>query len=104
MIAEDEVLLNSLLDSLDRLYDEECGAFDVELLIVSTIIGLRDASWLPDLHEAQRNLRLALKAGGEDQDAVYSSALVATGSLRDRLAGWYTTDKITFVTHGIFAN
>ncbi len=96
---EDEVLLNNVLDSLDRLYDEDCGAFDVEMLIASVLLGLRDPAWHGPLKEAKVGLRAAIIAGGEDRNAVRAAALVATHDLRDKLGEWWTNDKITMWTY-----
>ncbi len=94
MAPEDEVLLNNLLDSLDRLYDQDCGALDVEFLVAATVIGLRERSWLPVLLEAKHALRNAV--GSSRQGAASNrAALAATEELRARLGDWYTGERVT---------
>lgn len=103
MTAEDEVLLNNLLDALDRLYDQECGAMDVECLVASTIIGLRDPEWLPVLLRAKQNIRAAVHADWPDEGAVNSETLEPTAELRMPRAEWYSEDRVTMWTYGGFA-
>lgn len=94
MAPEDEVLLNNLLDSLNRLYDQDCGAVDVEFLVAATIIGVRERSWLPVLLEAKHALRSA-RGPSRQEAASNQAALAATGELRARLADWYSRDRVT---------
>jgi hypothetical protein len=46
-VADDErTLLHNLLDSLDRLYDRDCGPFDVDLLMRATASAISDQAWI----------------------------------------------------------
>jgi hypothetical protein len=57
-VASDErTLLHNLLDSLDRLYDRNCGPVDVDLLLAATASAIRDQSWIASIEQASAALR-----------------------------------------------
>jgi hypothetical protein len=88
-VANDErTLLHNLLDSLDRLYDRDCGPVDVQALLTATACAVKDQSWIDAIEQASGAL-LALIRLRLPADQQYSQALIVTNDLRLKLAAYY---------------
>lgn len=78
-------LLANALDALDRLFDRECDAVDVEALLFATSVALGGSRFSPMLEAARVQLegvRMS-EASGEER---YRASLKATDDLRRELA------------------
>jgi hypothetical protein len=86
--SDERTLLHNLLDSLDRLYDRDCGPVDAGLLLTATASALTDQAWIATIEQASTALRdlIRSKLPAEEQ---YRQALIATDDLRIKLAGYY---------------
>lgn len=85
MMTDEEVLLANLLDSLDRLYDRDCGAFDVYALTFATSKALAGTDFHCHIEPFVGILRSIVQTqptGEMRRDA----ALIATSELRKLLA------------------
>jgi hypothetical protein len=88
-VADDErTLLHNLLDSLDRLYDRDCGPFDVDLLLRATASAISDQAWIATIEETSAALTKLMRAGLPPEEQ-YRKALVVTNDLRVKLANSY---------------
>ena len=87
-MASERVLLYNLLDSLDRLYDRDCGPRDVELLLTATASAVKDESWIASIEQAGTALHDLIKTMRPADDE-YEQALIVTNDLRLKLAHYY---------------
>jgi hypothetical protein len=88
-VASDRrTLLHNLLDSLDRLYDRDCGAADVGLLLTATASAISDQSWIASIEQASAALRDLIRSRLSAEQE-YSKALIVTNDLRIKLADYY---------------
>jgi hypothetical protein len=86
MTRDQQRLLDALLDSLDRLYDRECGVVDVQALTAATAAALVDLPhWSHRLAEVAASL-LTLMRSGRDREEQYRQSLIVTDELRLHLA------------------
>jgi hypothetical protein len=90
----DRLLLHNLLDSLDRLYDRDCGPADVYMLLNATAAGIKDQSWITPIGQASTALVNHVRSGKSAEEQ-YKQALIVTNDLRLKLAGYYaeTSDR-----------
>jgi hypothetical protein len=86
--SDQRTLLHNLLDSLDRLYDRDCGAVDIGFLLTATASAINDQSWIASIEQASAALRDLIRSPlpAEQQ---YSKALIVTNDLRIKLADYY---------------
>jgi hypothetical protein len=88
-VATDErILLYNLLDSLDRLYDRDCGPVDVVFLLTATAGAVTDESWSATIEQTVSALRSLIQSK-LPVDEEYRQALIVTGDLRITLADYY---------------
>jgi hypothetical protein len=88
-VASDEhTLLHNLLDSLDRLYDRDCGPDDVDLLLTATASAITDRSWIASIEQASGALRDLIRSRLPAEEE-YRTALIVTNDLRIKLADYY---------------
>jgi hypothetical protein len=52
--ADERTLLNNLLDSLDRLYDRDCGPVDLGLLLTATASAVTDPAWIATIEQVSQ--------------------------------------------------
>jgi hypothetical protein len=88
-VASDErTLLYNLLDSLDRLYDRDCGPVDVGLLFTATARAIKDQSWISSIEQASTALQDIIRSRLPAEEE-YRKALEVTNDLRLKLANYY---------------
>jgi hypothetical protein len=80
-----KVLLDNMLIALDRLYDRDCGAIDVQALAYATAAAIAPHDLAPPLHEAATGLADVVRSG-LPPDEENLRALAITDPLRQRLA------------------
>ena len=85
MTATEKVLLDALLDALDRLYDRECGVAGTHALLVASAIALGGHPLVSEISAASAELEKILPSGAS-RDGQNEAALGATDALRCRLA------------------
>jgi hypothetical protein len=86
--GDERTLLHNLLDSLDRLYDRDCGPVDVDLLLTATASAITDQAWIATIEQALTALGDLIRAKLPAEEE-YRQALVVTGDLRIKLADYY---------------
>jgi hypothetical protein len=86
--ADERTLLNNLLDSLDRLYDRDCGPVDLGLLLTATASAVTDPAWIATIEQASAALRDLIRSRLPAEEE-YSQALIVTNDLRIKLADYY---------------
>ena len=85
-VASDErTLLQNLLDSLDRLYDRDCGPVDVDLLLTATASAISDQAWITAIERASAGLGGLIRSRLPAEEE-YRKALIVTNDLRVKLA------------------
>jgi hypothetical protein len=84
MDSHEEVLLDNMLTALDRLYDQKCGAVDVQALALATAAAIAPHDLAPLLAETAAALTDLVRKGlPPDQENL--EALVVTDPLRQRV-------------------
>jgi len=86
--SDERTLLHNLLDSLDRLYDRDCGAIDVDLLLTATASAISDQAWVAAIERASAALRDLIQSRLPAEEE-YRKALIVTDDLRIKLANYY---------------
>lgn len=77
-------LLENIFDSLDRLFDKECGVVDLYALSFASNLALKEQNSKVCLTEIINELDKILKTKNSDEDKRYM-ALEATDNLRSEL-------------------
>jgi hypothetical protein len=88
MPADERTLLHNLLDSLDRLYDRDCGPVDLGLLLTATASAVTDPAWIATIEQTSAALRDLIRSRLPAEEE-YSQALIVTNDLRIKLADYY---------------
>lgn len=78
-------LLENILDSLDRLFDEDSQAIDVYVLIFATAKALPETNHFQILDETAKKLEPILRTV-KSKDALREAALTETDKLRHYIA------------------
>jgi hypothetical protein len=86
--SDERTLLHNLLDSLDRLYDRNCGPTDVDLLLTATASAISDQAWIAAIERASTALRDLIRSRLPAEEE-YRKALIVTDDLRIKLANYY---------------
>jgi hypothetical protein len=86
--SNERTLLSNLLESLDRLYDRQCGPADVDALLTATANAIKDQSWIASIEQASTALRDLIRSRLPPEEE-YGEALVVTGDLRIKLANYH---------------
>jgi hypothetical protein len=84
MDSQEEVLLDNMLTALDRLYDQQCGAVDVQALAYATAAAIAPHDLAPLLAETAAALADVVRSGFPP-DQENREALVVTDPLRQRV-------------------
>lgn len=79
------MLINNMLDALDRLFDCESSVIDTLALLFATSLALRDSPWFDALNQPVSDLRVIVQSNAAP-DEKRISALCATDQLRKCLA------------------
>lgn len=88
MNKEELVLLENILDSLDRLFDEDSQVIDIHQLIFATSKALIETNHYQILDKTAKKLDIVLKADSS-KDIMRESALIATNELRHCIAKFF---------------
>jgi hypothetical protein len=86
--SNESELLSNLLESLDRLYDRQCGPADVDALLTATASAVQDPSWIASIEQASTALRDLLRSRLPPEQE-YREALVVANDLRIKLANYH---------------
>ncbi len=81
----EKILLENVLDALDRLFDRHCSAIDVWALLLATSEALRATEHASQLEGPVPDL-LAVVRSGASAEVVRQRALEVTDELRKYLA------------------
>ena len=84
MVIDDSVLLDNLLQALDRLYDRETTVIDLQALLTASSAGLGDQAIARAASRAAEDLTTILRRDLAPVDA-NRQALIATDDLRRML-------------------
>ena len=87
MTSDERTLLQNLLDSLDRLYDRDCGPIDVDLLLTATASAISDQAWIAVIERASAALGDLIQSRLPAEEE-YRKALSVTDDLRIKLANY----------------
>jgi hypothetical protein len=79
------VLIDNMLDGLDRLFDRESSVLDTYALVFATSRALKDSKWFDALNQPINEL-LAIAQSNSDFDEKRTAALCATDELRSHLS------------------
>lgn len=88
MNNDELVLLENILDSLDRLFDEESQVTDIQALIFATSKALIGSSHYQILNQTAKELNEILKTE-KTKNSLRESALTATNELRHYIAEFF---------------
>lgn len=88
MNEEELVLLENILDSLDRLFDEESQIIDIHALIFATSKALAKTSHFQILDKTAEELNEIIKAD-KTKNNLRELALTATDELRHYIAKFF---------------
>ena len=84
MDSHEHLLLDNMLTALDRLYDQQCGAVDVQALAYATAAAIAPHDLAPLLAETAAALADVVQ-GGLPPDQENRKALVVTHPLRQQV-------------------
>jgi hypothetical protein len=86
VVIDDTVLLDNLLDALDRLYDQKTAVIDLQALLTASSAGLEDQTMARAASTAAEDLTAILRRNLRP-DEENRQALIATDKLRQMIAG-----------------
>jgi hypothetical protein len=86
--SDERTLLSNLLESLDRLYDRQCGPADVGALLTATASAVKDQSWIASIEQASTALGDLVRSRLPAEEE-YRNALIVTNDLRIKLGNYH---------------
>ena len=85
MTKTEIVLLNNVLDGLDRLFDSQSKAIDIHTLLLATSKDLTESNWIDSFNTVIRQLEYILTLNISEEQ-IREKALDATNELRISIA------------------